>query len=194
MSLSLSALQTSERLEINISTLRSYSIFLEGKGYRFTRDTNNRRIYHENDLEVIESFTRYIREEKITKEQAAEKVLGYVDEPQALQIHNTSVTTLNASVEDMQKGIEMLSAHIFDLTSELKYMKENQQALNAQRQKENEQHNAHVMELTQQQTDDRAAIQQLVTEVHALNQKLEAAQANEAPSKRENWWTRLLSK
>lgn len=143
---------------------------------------------------MIESFTRCIREEKITKEKAAEKVLGYVDEPQALQIHNTSVKTLNASVDDVKKGIEMLSEHIFNLTSELKDMKEKQQVLNDQHQKEREQYNAHVTKITQQQMEDRAVIQQLVTEVHSLNQKIEAAQTNEAPSKRKNWWSSLWSK
>lgn len=77
MGLALSALQTSERLEINSNTLRSHSIFLEGKGYRFIRDTNNRRIYHEKDLEILQTFIYAIREEKLTKEQAAEKILGY---------------------------------------------------------------------------------------------------------------------
>ena len=41
MGLALSALQTSERLEINSNTLRSHSIFLEGKGYRFIISSQN---------------------------------------------------------------------------------------------------------------------------------------------------------
>lgn len=135
MGLALSALQTSERLKINSNTLRSHSIFLEGKGYRFIRDTNNRRIYHEKDLEILQTFIYAIREEKLTKEQAAEKILGYVEERQVLPSHNASVITLNASVEDMIKGVEMLSEHVFELTNELKDMKEKQQALNAQWQK-----------------------------------------------------------
>ena len=135
MGLALSALQTSERLEINSNTLRSHSILLEGKGYRFIRDTNNRRIYHEKDLEILQTFIYAIREEKLTKEQAAEKILGYVEERQVLPSHNASVITLNASVEDMIKGVEMLSEHVFELTNELKDMKEKQQALNAQWQK-----------------------------------------------------------
>lgn len=193
MGLALSALQTSERLEINSNTLRSHSIFLEGKGYRFIRDTNNRRIYHEKDLEILQTFIYAIREEKLTKEQAAEKILGYVEERQVLPSHNASVITLNASVEDMIKGVEMLSEHVFELTNELKDMKEKQQALNAQWQKKEERYNASITHLEKQHRDEKEKIQQLINEVHELNQKLENVDTA-ATSKRSTWWRSWFSK
>lgn len=193
MGLALSALQTSERLEINSNTLRSHSIFLEGKGYRFIRDTNNRRIYHEKDLEILQTFIYAIREEKLTKEQAAEKILGYVEERQVLPSHNASVITLNASVEDMIKGVEMLSEHVFELTNELKDMKEKQQALNAQWQKKEERYNASITHLEKQHQDEKEKIQQLINEVHELNQKLENVDTA-ATSKRSTWWRSWFSK
>lgn len=193
MGLALSALQTSERLEINSNTLRSHSIFLEGKGYRFIRDTNNRRIYHEKDLEILQTFIYAIREEKLTKEQAAEKILGYVEERQVLPSHNASVITLNASVEDMIKGVEMLSEHVFELTNELKDMKEKQQALNAQWQKKEERYNASITYLEKQHQDEKEKIQQLINEVHELNQKLENVDTA-ATSKRSSWWRSWFSK
>lgn len=193
MGLALSALQTSERLEINSNTLRSHSIFLEGKGYRFIRDTNNRRIYHEKDLEILQTFIYAIREEKLTKEQAAEKILGYVEERQVLPSHNASVITLNASVEDMIKGVEMLSEHVFELTNELKDMKEKQQALNAQWQKKEERYNASITHLEKQHRDEKEKIQQLINEVHELNQKLENVDTA-ATSKRSSWWRSWFSK
>lgn len=193
MGLALSALQTSERLEINSNTLRSHSIFLEGKGYRFIRDTNNRRIYHEKDLEILQTFIYAIREEKLTKEQAAEKILGYVEERQVLPSHNASVITLNASVEDMIKGVEMLSEHVFELTNELKDMKEKQQALNAQWQKKEERYNASIMHLEKQHQEEKEKIQQLINEVHELNQKLENVDTA-ATSKRSSWWRSWFSK
>ena len=193
MGLALSALQTSERLEINSNTLRSHSIFLEGKGYRFIRDTNNRRIYHEKDLEILQTFIYAIREEKLTKEQAAEKILGYVEERQVLPSHNASVITLNASVEDMIKGVEMLSEHVFELTNELKDMKEKQQALNAQWQKKEERYNASITHLEKQHRDEKEKIQQLINEVHELNQKLENVDTA-ATSKRSTWWRIWFSK
>ena len=193
MGLALSALQTSERLEINSNTLRSHSIFLEGKGYRFIRDTNNRRIYHEKDLEILQTFIYAIREEKLTKEQAAEKILGYAEERQVLPSHNTSVITLNASVEDMIKGVEMLSDHVFELTNELKDMKEKQQALNAQWQKKEERYNASITHLEKQHQDEKEKIQQLINEVHELNQKLENVDTA-ATSKRSTWWRSWFSK
>lgn len=193
MGLALSALQTSERLEINSNTLRSHSIFLEGKGYRFIRDTNNRRIYHEKDLEILQTFIYAIREEKLTKEQAAEKILGYVEERQVLPSHNASVITLNASVEDMIKGVEMLSDHVFELTNELKDMKEKQQALNAQWQKKEERYNASITHLEKQHQDEKEKIQQLINEVHELNQKLENVDTA-ATSKRSSWWRSWFSK
>lgn len=193
MGLALSALQTSERLEINSNTLRSHSIFLEGKGYRFIRDTNNRRIYHEKDLEILQTFIYAIREEKLTKEQAAEKILGYVEERQVLPSHNASVITLNASVEDMIKGVEMLSEHVFELTNELKDMKEKQQALNAQWQKKEERYNASITHLEKQHQDEKEKIQQLINEVHELNQKLENVDTA-ATSKRSSWWRSWFSK
>ena len=193
MGLALSALQTSERLEINSNTLRSHSIFLEGKGYRFIRDTNNRRIYHEKDLEILQTFIYAIREEKLTKEQAAEKILGYVEERQVLPSHNASVITLNASVEDMIKGVEMLSEHVFELTNELKDMKEKQQALNAQWQKKEERYNASITHLEKQHQEEKEKIQQLIKEVHELNQKLENVDTA-ATSKRSSWWRSWFSK
>lgn len=193
MGLALSALQTSERLEINSNTLRSHSIFLEGKGYRFIRDTNNRRIYHEKDLEILQTFIYAIREEKLTKEQAAEKILGYAEERQVLPSHNTSVITLNASVEDMIKGVEMLSEHVFELTNELKDMKEKQQALNAQWQKKEERYNASITHLEKQHQEEKEKIQQLINEVHELNQKLENVDTA-ATSKRSTWWRSWFSK
>lgn len=193
MGLALSALQTSERLEINSNTLRSHSIFLEGKGYRFIRDTNNRRIYHEKDLEILQTFIYAIREEKLTKEQAAEKILGYVEERQVLPSHNASVITLNASVEDMIKGVEMLSEHVFELTNELKDMKEKQQALNAQWQKKEERYNASITHLEKQHRDEKEKIQQLINEVHELNQKLENVDTA-ATSKHSSWWRSWFSK
>ena len=193
MGLALSALQTSERLEINSNTLRSHSIFLEGKGYRFIRDTNNRRIYHEKDLEILQTFIYAIREEKLTKEQAAEKILGYVEERQVLPSHNASVITLNASVEDMIKGVEMLSEHVFELTTELKDMKENQQAFNAQWQKKEERYNASITHLEKQHQEEKEKIQQLINEVHELNQKLENVDTA-ATSKRSTWWRSWFSK
>lgn len=193
MGLALSALQTSERLEINSNTLRSHSIFLEGKGYRFIRDTNNRRIYHEKDLEILQTFIYAIREEKLTKEQAAEKILGYVEERQVLPSHNASVITLNASVEDMIKGVEMLSEHVFELTNELKDMKEKQQALNAQWQKKEERYNASITHLEKQHQEEKEKIQQLINEVHELNQKLENVDTA-ATSKRSTWWRIWFSK
>jgi len=193
MGLALSALQTSERLEINSNTLRSHSIFLEGKGYRFIRDTNNRRIYHEKDLEILQTFIYAIREEKLTKEQAAEKILGYVEERQVLPSHNASVITLNASVEDMIKGVEMLSEHVFELTNELKDMKEKQQALNAQWQKKEERYNASITHLEKQHQEEKEKIQQLINEVHELNQKLENVDTA-ATSKRSTWWRSWFSK
>ena len=193
MGLALSALQTSERLEINSNTLRSHSIFLEGKGYRFIRDTNNRRIYHEKDLEILQTFIYAIREEKLTKEQAAEKILGYVEERQVLPSHNASVITLNASVEDMIKGVEMLSEHVFELTNELKDMKEKQQALNAQWQKKEERYNASITHLEKQYQEEKEKIQQLINEVHELNQKLENVDTA-ATSKRSSWWRSWFSK
>ena len=193
MGLALSALQTSERLEINSNTLRSHSIFLEGKGYRFIRDTNNRRIYHEKDLEILQTFIYAIREEKLTKEQAAEKILGYAEERQVLPSHNTSVITLNASVEDMIKGVEMLSEHVFELTNELKDMKEEQQALNAQWQKKEERYNASITHLEKQHQEEKEKIQQLINEVHELNQKLENVDTA-ATSKRSTWWRSWFSK
>lgn len=193
MGLALSALQTSERLEINSNTLRSHSIFLEGKGYRFIRDTNNRRIYHEKDLEILQTFIYAIREEKLTKEQAAEKILGYVEERQVLPSHNASVITLNASVEDMIKGVEMLSEHVFELTNELKDMKEKQQALNAQWQKKEERYNASITHLEKQHQEEKEKIQQLINEVHELNQKLENVDTA-ATSKRSSWWRSWFSK
>lgn len=193
MGLALSALQTSERLKINSNTLRSHSIFLEGKGYRFIRDTNNRRIYHEKDLEILQTFIYAIREEKLTKEQAAEKILGYVEERQVLPSHNASVITLNASVEDMIKGVEMLSDHVFELTNELKDMKEKQQALNAQWQKKEERYNASITHLEKQHQDEKEKIQQLINEVHELNQKLENVDIA-ATSKRSTWWRSWFSK
>ena len=193
MGLALSALQTSERLEINSNTLRSHSIFLEGKGYRFIRDTNNRRIYHEKDLEILQTFIYAIREEKLTKEQAAEKILGYVEERQVLPSHNASVITLNASVEDMIKGVEMLSEHVFELTNELKDMKEKQQALNAQWQKKEGRYNASITHLEKQHQEEKEKIQQLINEVHELNQKLENVDTA-ATSKRSTWWRSWFSK
>lgn len=193
MGLALSALQTSERLEINSNTLRSHSIFLEGKGYRFIRDTNNRRIYHEKDLEILQTFIYAIREEKLTKEQAAEKILGYVEERQVLPSHNASVITLNASVEDMIKGVEMLSEHVFELTNELKDMKEKQQALNAQWQKKEGRYNASITHLEKQHQEEKEKIQQLINEVHELNQKLENVDTA-ATSKRSSWWRSWFSK
>ena len=193
MGLALSALQTSERLEINSNTLRSHSIFLEGKGYRFIRDTNNRRIYHEKDLEILQTFIYAIREEKLTKEQAAEKILGYVEERQVLPSHNASVITLNASVEDMIKGVEMLSEHVFELTNELKDMKEKQQAFNAQWQKKEERYNASITHLEKQHQEEKEKIQQLINEVHELNQKLENVDTA-ATSKRSSWWRSWFSK
>ena len=193
MGLALSALQTSERLEINSNTLRSHSIFLEGKGYRFIRDTNNRRIYHEKDLEILQTFIYAIREEKLTKEQAAEKILGYVEERQVLPSHNASVITLNASVEDMIKGVEMLSEQVFELTTELKDMKENQQALNAQWQKKEECYNAFITHLEEQHQEGKEEIQQLINEVHELNKKLENVDTA-ATSKRLTWWRSWFSK
>lgn len=193
MGLALSALQTSERLKINSNTLRSHSIFLEGKGYRFIRDTNNRRIYHEKDLEILQTFIYAIREEKLTKEQAAEKILGYAEERQVLPLHNASVITLNASVEDMIKGVEMLSDHVFELTNELKDMKEKQQALNAQWQKKEERYNASITHLEKQHQDEKEKIQQLINEVHELNQKLENVDTA-ATSKRSSWWRSWFSK
>ena len=193
MGLALSALQTSERLEINSNTLRSHSIFLEGKGYRFIRDTNNRRIYHEKDLEILQTFIYAIREEKLTKEQAAEKILGYVEERQVLPSHNASVITLNASVEDMIKGVEMLSEHVFELTNELKDMKEKQQAFNAQWQKKEERYNASITHLEKQHQEEKEKIQQLINEVHELNQKLENVDTA-ATSKRSTWWRIWFSK
>lgn len=193
MGLALSALQTSERLEINSNTLRSHSIFLEGKGYQFIRDTNNRRIYHEKDLEILQTFIYAIREEKLTKEQAAEKILGYVEERQVLPSHNASVITLNASVEDMIKGVEMLSEHVFELTNELKDMKEKQQALNAQWQKKEERYNASITHLEKQHQEEKEKIQQLINEVHELNQKLENVDTA-ATSKRSTWWRSWFSK
>ena len=193
MGLALSALQTSERLEINSNTLRSHSIFLEGKGYRFIRDTNNRRIYHEKDLEILQTFIYAIREEKLTKEQAAEKILGYVEERQVLPSHNASVITLNASVEDMIKGVEMLSEHVFELTNELKDMKEKQQAFNAQWQKKEERYNASITHLEKQHQEEKEKIQQLIKEVHELNQKLENVDTA-ATSKRSSWWRSWFSK
>lgn len=193
MGLALSALQTSERLEINSNTLRSHSIFLEGKGYRFIRDTNNRRIYHEKDLEILQTFIYAIREEKLTKEQAAEKILGYVEERQVLPSHNASVITLNASVEDMIKGVEMLSEHVFELTNELKDMKEKQQALNAQWQKKEERYNASITHLEKQHQEEKEKIQQLINEVHELNQKLENVDTA-TTSKRSTWWRSWFSK
>lgn len=193
MGLALSALQTSERLEINSNTLRSHSIFLEGKGYQFIRDTNNRRIYHEKDLEILQTFIYAIRKEKLTKEQAAEKILGYVEERQVLPSHNASVITLNASVEDMIKGVEMLSEHVFELTNELKDMKEKQQALNAQWQKKEERYNASITHLEKQHQEEKEKIQQLINEVHELNQKLENVDTA-ATSKRSSWWRSWFSK
>ena len=193
MGLALSALQTSERLEINSNTLRSHSIFLEGKGYRFIRDTNNRRIYHEKDLEILQTFIYAIREEKLTKEQAAEKTLGYAEERQVLPSHNVSVITLNASVEDMIKGVEMLSEQVFELTTELKDMKENQQALNAQWQKKEECYNAFITHLEEQHQEGKEEIQQLINEVHELNKKLENVDTA-ATSKRLTWWRSWFSK
>ena len=193
MGLALSALQTSERLEINSNTLRSHSIFLEGKGYRFIRDTNNRRIYHEKDLEILQTFIYAIREEKLTKEQAAEKTLGYAEERQVLPSHNVSVITLNASVEDMIKGVEMLSEQVFELTTELKDMKENQQALNAQWQKKEECYNAFITHLEEQHQEGKEEIQQLINEVHELNKKLENVDTA-ATSKRSTWWRIWFSK
>lgn len=99
----------------------------------------------------------------------------------------------NASVEDMIKGVEMLSDHVFELTNELKDMKEKQQALNAQWQKKEERYNASITHLEKQHQDEKEKIQQLINEVHELNQKLENVDIA-ATSKRSTWWRSWFSK
>ncbi|CAM4074539.1 MerR family transcriptional regulator [Lederbergia lenta] len=68
--------EAAKRVGIGVSTLRNYAAVLEGKGYRFERGTNNGRIFHGKDIQLITALIEKITKESMTIEYAAEIILS----------------------------------------------------------------------------------------------------------------------
>ncbi|HEY4553099.1 MAG TPA: MerR family transcriptional regulator [Bacillaceae bacterium] len=67
-------------LGIGVSSLRSYAVELESKGYGFERGSNNGRIFRQEDISLLKKMMEKISAEGLTIGQAAEIALAEADE------------------------------------------------------------------------------------------------------------------
>lgn len=67
--------EVAELTGMNINTIRKYCLMLEQKGYRFTRDEQDRRAFLAKDITVIQEMNRLKRVEKMTLEDAVESII-----------------------------------------------------------------------------------------------------------------------
>lgn len=67
--------EVAELTGMNINTIRKYCLMLEQKGYRFTRDEQDRRAFLAKDITVIQEMNRLKRVEKMTLEDAVENII-----------------------------------------------------------------------------------------------------------------------
>ena len=65
--------EVAKKIGVASVTIRKWSLKLEDKGYTFTRDEKDRRIYSERDLMAFECLSKRLKEE-LSLEKAAEEV------------------------------------------------------------------------------------------------------------------------
>ncbi|WP_342405913.1 MerR family transcriptional regulator [Brevibacillus sp. FSL K6-2834] len=68
--------ELAEILGVGASTLRKWSMLLEQQGYRFLRDSQNRREYRQSDVDALRSFYQLTKENLMPLEEAARTVAG----------------------------------------------------------------------------------------------------------------------
>ncbi|MGZ4111171.1 MAG: MerR family transcriptional regulator [Tumebacillaceae bacterium] len=64
------------QLNIGASTLRKWCLLLEEKSYSFTRDEQDRRVYREEDMDVLRELQALMKNNNMTLEAAVSQVLS----------------------------------------------------------------------------------------------------------------------
>lgn len=108
--------EIAENLGIGSSTLRKYCLALEKSGYSFKRGNNNSRIFHHNDVAIIERLIVTMRKNNLTLDQAINLVMKSVTKNELAIIEHIKI------LEDRIKRLEQLNLELiqrFDQQSKL---------------------------------------------------------------------------
>jgi transposase-like protein len=68
--------EVSHQLNIGASTLRKWCLLLEDKGYSFTRDEQERRVYRADDIDLLRDLQTLMKNNNTTLETAVSQVLS----------------------------------------------------------------------------------------------------------------------
>lgn len=103
--------QVAEKLNIQPSTLRKWSLILEEKGYDFHRNENDRRGYFEEDLKALVEYKNLTKKKNINLEHAAEIIVKkFKSEPKDPE--KTSVVGFESSTKKLEDKLEELTEYV----------------------------------------------------------------------------------
>jgi transposase-like protein len=102
-------------LGIGASTLRKWSMLLEQHGYRFLRDSQNRREYRQSDVAALRSFYQMTKEQLVPLEEAACKVVTRTapsSAPARTEAAAPLVPRSPAPFERLEEQVHALARHV----------------------------------------------------------------------------------
>jgi len=109
-------------LELNVNTLRKWSIALEERGYEIERNNKNQRIYYDRDVRVLSELKRLMERstpfEKAV-EGAIQKGKEFGDSRKTMDLINGKMMFTKEEVEDLvKKTAEETAAKTMELAEE----------------------------------------------------------------------------
>lgn len=168
--------EVSEVLEINVNTLRRWSIELEKQGYTFERNNKDQRIYYKRDVNAFKQL-QYLIGQKVSivnaSKQVASQHINKKELEQTLSVHEEKSVQVTLSKEELQTIIEQSVERAIE--------KEREAMFKAFETKIN-----NVIEQRDRQL------------VHELNQSMEQKRlevaASQEEEKKKGFWSRLFGK
>ena len=165
------------RLDIADSTLRKWCIALEKNGYNFTRTTQNRRLYTNHDLKVLDHLKELIQGKGMNLENASIIVISKFTDMRSSE-GTPSVPDKNDE-PPVQRIVEKLQEHI-----------EKQERFNQELVKRLDEQNQYIKERLDQR--DKLLMETMDDLIEQRKEEMKLLE--EANKKKENWFTKLFKK
>lgn len=106
-----------EILNIGASTLRKWCLALEEEEYSFTRVEQNKRLFYQNDIDMLQHFQKLVQEHKMQLDQASKVVIPMFQkdkEEVKAEVFPTGTTSVTAKNEVFQQGTTLVTVDILE--------------------------------------------------------------------------------
>lgn len=175
-----------EILNIGGSTLRKWCIALEDNGYVFTRVEQKKRLFYQNDIDMLQHFKVLVQDHKMQLDQASKVVIPKFQkvEDEPLQEGTPNVP---AKEEPLPQRTTLVTVDVLEqMKNELKLEFQNQ--LEQQEQKFEQ-----ILEQRLEQRDLKLTMT-MKAELEQRQAEIATAKEEQASAKKKSFWSRLFKK